>query len=52
MMPGVYHGSMNTMQSNGMMPPPMFMPGYDMPMMGIPGQVYPTELNEQSLPLS
>ena len=52
MMPGVYHGSMDTMQSNGMMPPPMFMPGYDMPMMGIPGQVYPTELNEQSLPLS
>ena len=51
MMPGVYHGSMNTVQGNGMMPPPpppVFMPGYDMPMMGIPGQVYPTELNEQS----
>ena len=50
MMPGGYHGSVNTMQSNGVMPPPpMFMPGYDMPMMGIPGQVYPTKQAELTI---
>ena len=40
MMPDVYHHPANMMYGNGMIPPPMSMPGYDMPVMSVPGQVY------------